>query len=65
METILIQPDNQAELQLIKAFLEQHKLRSRILTEEDKEDFVLGRMMEEGNHNDTLDTEEFLRKLRS
>ncbi|MBD0295863.1 MAG: hypothetical protein ICV84_11790 [Flavisolibacter sp.] len=65
METILIQAANAEELKLIEEFLKKNKLKSRLLTEEDKEDLVLGRMMEETEYNDTISTEEFLKKLRS
>jgi hypothetical protein len=65
METILIQANSEAELELIKAFLEEHKLKSHILSEEDKEDIVLGKMMEENYNNDTIDTDTFLHQLRS
>lgn len=64
METILIQPSNEAELKLVQAFLEEHKLKSRILSEEDKEDILLGKMMEETDYNDIIDTDAFIRQLR-
>ncbi len=65
METILIQANNDAELKLIQAFLEEHKLKNRILSEDDKEDIVLGKLMEETDETDIINTNEFLSKLRS
>ena len=64
METILIQTDNEGEMNLIIGFLKKHKLKSRILSEDDKEGIVLGRLMEETDYTDTVDTNDFLRQLR-
>jgi hypothetical protein len=65
METILIQTNNEEEVKLVKSFLEQNKIKGRILNEEDKEDVVLGKLMEETAYDKLIDTNEFLRKLRS
>ena len=34
------------------------------LNEEDKEDLVLGLMMQETDYNDTIDTNEFIKQLQ-
>jgi hypothetical protein len=65
METILIQTNNEEEVKLVKSFLEQNKIKGRILNEEDKEDIVLGKLMEETADDKLIDTNEFLEKLRS
>ncbi len=65
METILVQTENEEQARLVKAFLEQHKLKGHVLTEEDKEDIVLGRLMEETDYNEVVDVNNFLNKLRS
>lgn len=65
MDTILIQASNEAELKVIQAFLKEHKLKSHILSETDKEDIVLGKLMEETDYDDTVATETFLSQLRS
>jgi len=65
METILIQTNNKEEVRLIKSFLQEHKIKGRILNEEDKEDIVPGKLMEETDYNEIIDTDEFLHKLRS
>lgn len=65
METILIQASNEEELKVIQAFLKEHKLKSRILSESDKEDVILGKMMEETDYSDIIDTKDFLSQLRS
>lgn len=65
METILIQTESAEEAKLVQSFLEKHKLKGRILTDEDKEDIVLGRLMEETVYEEVIDMETFLKKLRS
>jgi len=64
METILIQAGNAEEAKLVHSFLQQHKLKSLVLTDDDKEDIVLGRLMEETNYEEVIDTNGFLSKLR-
>lgn len=65
METILIQTANEKELKLVQSFLSEHKLKSRILSDENKEDIVLGNLMQETDYNDIVDTNEFIKKLRN
>lgn len=64
METIVIQTQNAEEAKLVQAFLEQHKIKGHVLTKDDKEDVVLGRLMEETVYEDTVDVDQFLNKLR-
>lgn len=65
METILIQAANAEELKMIEEFVRKNRLKSRVLTDDDKEDIVLGKMMEETDYNDTVPTDTFLQQLRS
>jgi hypothetical protein len=65
METIVIQTQNADEAKLVQDFLQQHKIKGRVLTEDDKEDIVLGRLMEETDYEDVTDLNQFLNKLRS
>ncbi len=65
METIVVQAANAAELKLIEEFLKKNKLKSRVLTEDDKEDIVLGKLMEETDYNETIPIDVLLKKLRS
>ena len=65
METIVIQAANAAELKMIEDFLKKNKLKSRVLTDDDKEDIVLGKLMEETDYNETIPTDTFIKKLRS
>lgn len=65
METIVVQAANAAELKMIEDFLKKNNLKSRVLTDDDKEDIVLGKLMEETNYNETIPTDTFIKKLRS
>jgi len=65
METIVVQAANAEELKMIEDFLKKNKLKSRVLTDDDKEDIVLGKLMEETDYNETTPTDAFIKKLRS
>lgn len=65
METILIQTANAEEAKLIRSFLQQNKIKGHGLTDDDKKDIVLGRLMEETAYEEVIDTNTFLNKLRS
>ena len=65
METIVVQAANAEELKMIEEFLKKKKLKSRVLTNDDKEDIVLGKLMEETDYNETTPTDTFIKKLRS
>jgi len=63
METIVVQAANAGELKLVEEFLKKNKLKSRILTDDDKEDIVLGKLMEETDYKETVSTGAFIKKL--
>lgn len=67
MQTILIQPKDAEELNFIKALFERMEIKTIVLnlTDEEKEDFGLGLMMQEVDRNDTVPVEDVLRKLKS
>jgi hypothetical protein len=64
METIVVQPSNDEELKLLKEFLQKSCIKNRVLNEEDKEDLVLGLMMQETDYSDIIDTNEFIKQLQ-
>lgn len=64
METIIVQPSSDAEMRLLKEFLEKTKIKNKFISEEDKEGFVLGLMMQETDYEDTIDTTEFINHLQ-
>ena len=65
METIVVQAANAEELKMTEDFLKKNKLKSRVLTDDDKEDIVLGKLMQETDYNETIPTDTFIKKLRS
>ena len=40
------------------------KIKNKLISEEDKEGFVLGLMMQETDYEDTIDTTEFINHLQ-
>jgi hypothetical protein len=52
------------ELKLLKEFLQKNPIKNRVLNEEDKEDLVLGLMMQETDYKDTIDRNEFIKQLQ-
>jgi hypothetical protein len=64
METIVVQPSSDEELKLLKEFLQKSHIKNRVLSEENKEDLVLGLMMQETDYNDTVDANEFIKQLQ-
>jgi len=63
METIVIQPENDFELSILKDFLEKSHIKSRVLSEDDKEDFVLSLLMQETDYTDTIESNDFIKSL--
>jgi hypothetical protein len=63
METIVVQPSNKEEMEILKKFLQQRNIKNHVLNEEDKEDFVLGLLMQETDYNETIDWEDFKKEM--
>ncbi len=49
---------------MLKEFLQKSRIKNRVLNEEDKEDLVLGLIMQETDYKDTIDTNEFIKQLQ-
>ena len=64
METILIQTNSAEEAKLVQSFLQQNKIKGHVLTDDDKEDIVLSRLMEETDYEEIIEINTFLHKLR-
>ena len=62
METILIQTNSAEEAKLVQSFLQQNKIKGHVLTDDDKEDIVLGRLMEETVYEEVIEINTFLHK---
>ena len=65
METLIIQTKDAKEIELVQSFLKQNKIKSRLLTDEAKEDIVLIKLMAETDYSEVIDTNAFLNKLRN
>ncbi len=63
METVIFQPANDFELSLVKKFIEKTNIKSRVISDEDKEGFVLAKMMQEVDYSETIDTTDFIKGL--
>jgi hypothetical protein len=64
METIIINIKTQKDKFLFTSLANRLKLRSRILSEEDKEDYGLLKAMLEARQEDYVDRETIMKSLR-
>ena len=64
MDTLVVRIESEEQIKLVQDFLQQHNMQSRVLTDEDKEDIVLGKLMEETDYEQTINSTDFLRNLR-
>ena len=65
MESIVISPKTNDEAKLIKDLLDKMNISSKVITEEEKEDFGLLIMMKEADRNETVPHDEIMKKLNS
>lgn len=65
MSSILIHPKNENEAQFIQELLAKLKVKSQVLTEEEKEDLGLAFMIKEANLEEQVSQEEIAKKLKS
>ncbi|MBC7401252.1 MAG: hypothetical protein H7289_15040 [Mucilaginibacter sp.] len=65
MESIVISPKTQDEFKLITDLLEKMRISSKVITDEEKEDFGLLAMMKEVDLDDLVTREEVMKKLAS
>jgi len=64
MESLVITPQSKAELKLLADLLKRLHIPSRVLTEEEKEDLGLARMMAEADRSEKVPREQVMAKLR-
>ena len=64
MESLLITPANQEELALIKAVLEKMNLKTKVLTDAEKEDMGMAHLMSQADRSKTITRQEVMEKLR-
>ena len=65
METILIQVHKEEEMKLIETFLKQNRIKNRVLTEDNIEDILLGRITEETNCEEVVHITSLRNELQS
>jgi len=65
MESIVITPKTEDEAKLITDLLKKMNISSNVITDEEKEDLGLLKMMNEADTNDLVSREEIMRKLKS
>ena len=63
MESLLITPASTAELQLLRDLLKQMRIKTKVLTDEEKEDLGLALMMREAKDSPRVSRESVMRKL--
>ncbi len=63
MDTILITPKTEQEFSFLLDLLQRMHIKTSLLTEEDKEDAGLLKMMEEADRNDVVSEEEIMQIL--
>lgn len=64
MDTILIQPKDRTEFELLVDLLSKMKVASKILSEEDLEDLGMGLLLKEADRSDVVSRESVMAKLR-
>lgn len=65
MESILINPKDSEELNLITSILAKMKIKNTVLSDEEKEDLGLLQMMNEVDRTDHVSQNDIMSKLRS
>lgn len=63
MASLLIAPKNQAELKLIQSLLDRMHISSKVLSENEKEDFALGYLMSQADRSKKVSRESIMKKL--
>jgi len=64
MDTIIIQPKDKKELDLLSEMLKRMKIKIKLLTEEEKEDFALGKAIKSGMKTKSVTKDTILKSLR-
>ncbi|MBM2814732.1 MAG: hypothetical protein HW421_1494 [Ignavibacteria bacterium] len=64
MDSILISPKDIQEFQLITDLFSKMKVKTKILSLEEKEDLYLGELMKEADRSKKVSKESILKKLR-
>ena len=65
METLLVTPNNETDLKLIKIFLKGLNISPKTLSDDEKEDFVMGEMMNNIDRTEKVSREDVMSFLKS
>ena len=65
MESLLIMPKDKQEFQLMSDFLTKIKMKSRVMSIEDREDFALAELMKEADRSKKVSRTDIMKKLRN
>jgi len=63
MDSLLVLPKNNDELTLITSLLERMKIKTKVLTDEQKEDLGLIHLMKQADRTDKVSRSEVMAKL--
>ncbi len=64
MDTILVSPKDTQEFQLISDLFSKMKIKTKVLSSEEKEDLYLGELMKEADRSQKVSIETIMKKLR-
>ncbi len=65
METLLVTPNNETDLKLIKIFLKGLNISLKTLSDDEKEDFVMGETMNNIDRTEKVSHEDVMSFLKS
>jgi hypothetical protein len=65
METILVSPKNEQEFQLISDLFSKMKIKTKVLTSDEKEDLLLAELMKESDRSEKVSRDEIMKKLEN
>lgn len=63
MDSLLIYPENEEDLKLLKELLSKMKIKTKVLTEEEKEDMGLAYLMSQADRSETVSKDAIFKKL--
>ena len=64
METLLVTPNNETDLKLIKIFLKGLNISPKTLSDDEKEDFVMGETMNNIDRTEKIDANTLMQFLK-
>ncbi len=64
MDALIIQPKSKKELAFISEMLKRLNIKAKVMNEEEKEDYALGKAIEEGMKTKSVSKTEVLKHLR-